>query len=259
MTANILNSIIDKKQTCYFISPHFDDAALSAGALMTYLHTYVPVVVINVFTEADTPPYTMSAKSFLKQCGFVDGQSLYKMRASEDTLALEQITREIINLHFTDALWRKKTNVNIFIKNFTSFFPELIHIYPTYYFHITRGVIYKDDFLTLQNVKKSLNAHIPNGVVFCPLGIGNHVDHILVKWACEDTFDNLIYWADYPYTYRQQIPQNDSSHFAQTFTFEVNDSIKRNFLKKYNTQYQALFGNNPPILGPEKFYVKSSL
>jgi len=54
MNNEIINNIIREKIPCFFISPHLDDAALSAGGLIAYLSQHTHVEVIDVFTEAKT-------------------------------------------------------------------------------------------------------------------------------------------------------------------------------------------------------------
>lgn len=252
MKKNILQSIIEQKKTCYFVSPHFDDAVLSAGALMTYLAAFTKIVVINIFTKSDASVSTFSAKTYTKQCGYTDAEQLYSDRANEDALVFKHIAHRIFNLGFTDALWRKKYRKDMFSRLFSSI-SEFQVIYPTYRFHIIKGTIAKQDMHTLDLIKAELQEIIMNrsSVIFCPFAIGNHVDHVMARRACEDIFSSVIYWSDFPYNLNEQYKTN---RFA-AFSFTENLSQKYELVKGYKTQYTAMFGKGFH-LRPETFLLK---
>lgn len=254
MTNNILKGIIEAGRTCYFISPHFDDAILSAGALMMFLAKYTSVVVVNVFTQSDTPPYTISARSYLKQCGYSDAKKLYEDRKQEDANALKGIADKIINLDFMDALWRKQPKTHRLVNYIKKVIPEFTHIYPTYYFHIVKGKIAKNDAFTLVQLEKELTTQVADGFVFCPLGIGNHVDHLLVRAVCEKLSNPLFYWSDFPYSIRGDNTKLNIGDDSQLFTFNHDLEEKKVIIQKYQTQYNALFGNKDLTLEKEMYY-----
>lgn len=240
MTEQLLQSIIKEKRTCYFVSPHFDDAVLSAGALITYLSQHTKIVIINVFTKSDESVNTFSAKTYLKQCGYTNATQLYIDREHEDAFVFKNIADKIINLGFVDALWRKKYKRGILSRLFSGI-PELQVMYPTYKFHVTRGSIARQDLKTLELIKIKLQECIKekNPVVFCPFGIGNHIDHIMTRKACEELYTDVIYWSDYPYN----LKKSEKTDAFISYSFEENLSHKQNLIKGYQTQYAAMFGN----------------
>ena len=61
----IISALEGKK--VFFVSPHLDDAVFSAGNLLLTLAEKTEIMVINVFTQADTKPYTYSAKKYLSR------------------------------------------------------------------------------------------------------------------------------------------------------------------------------------------------
>ncbi len=253
MTERIVQSIINQRKVCYFISPHFDDAILSAGALLTYLSKYTKIVVINVFTKAGEKPYTFSAKTYLKQCGYTDAKKLYTDRESEDAIVFKKIVNKIFNLGFTDALWRRKYMQGFLSKMFGNL-PEFQVIYPTYRFHVIRGIIADQDFKTLENIKIRLQKIIDteNGVIFCPFGIGNHIDHILARRACDELFNSNIYWSDFPYN----TVSSELIHNLHSFSFEENREEKKKMIAGYVTQYAAMFKDGLSFQ-PERFFIKT--
>lgn len=108
----ILDTIIRERIPCYFVSPHLDDAILSCGEIISYLAGKTPLTVATIFTEADEPPHTLSARAFLKQCGVLDARELFSRRRSEDIQVLGRVNATWRHFGAVDALWRKRKKVN---------------------------------------------------------------------------------------------------------------------------------------------------
>ena len=149
-----IKRIIKNKTRCIFISPHLDDAILSAGGLISYLSGKVPIEVINVFTNASRP-ITLSGRAIIKKSGFKDLESFYSARRQEDDKVLTRLDIKKTNLKLVDALFRKKIlgkkrNIELLGK----IFPEVLHIYPTYRLHVISGYISKQDVGTVKIIKK---------------------------------------------------------------------------------------------------------
>src|SRR3989338_4946817 len=198
MSNKLVKQILNKKFKCIFISPHFDDAVLSCGSLLMHLTGKTSITIINVFTKAHKKPYTLSARKFLKESnGGSDATVLFKERFKEDKNVLSSLNVKIINLGLVDALFRKKNNFNFLGK----VFPEINHIYPTYKWHVVRRISPHDHATTqLKKILKKFNGE--KILVFAPYGIGNHADHVITRKVCEDLFDNLILYSDFPYNLR---------------------------------------------------------
>jgi LmbE family N-acetylglucosaminyl deacetylase len=255
MNNESLQSIIKNKKTCYFVSPHFDDAVFSAGALMTYLSKYTDIVVVNIFTNAGGRPYTLSAKQYLKQCGFADAEKLFADREKEDKLALKGVVKKVINLGFVDALWRRKNKKDILSALFKNIAEALV-VYPTYRFHVLNKKIAGQDLETIVRIKKSLKDVInsENSVIFCPMGIGSHIDHVITSKVCEEQFSDVIYWSDFPYN----IKAEESINGLDSFSFDQDLRQKQQLSKKYVTQYDAIFKNGFTSQ-PERFFIKKDV
>lgn len=247
MNDSLVKKIIKNKLPCYFISPHLDDAALSAASLISFLSRRTSVTVINVFTSSDTGPSTLSARRFVGKTGYSTASALYAERRHEDSLAWKQLGVKVINLGFTDALWRRKQTSFI-----GKFLPEVDHVYPIYRLQIKSGKISPSDNALVNEVSDSIKTIVnnnPKSVVFCPYGVGNHVDHKVVKKAVERIF-NPVYWHDQHYLHFSK----DS--FPISFTFPINQSQKIKLLNQYKTQIGLLFpkGHIPEL--KEQFFYK---
>lgn len=255
----IVEKIIEEKIPCFFISPHLDDAVFSAGGLLLRLAFKTKVTLVNVFTEASGPSYTLSAKAFLNKCGdYHDALDLYRARKQEDAAACKELNADFVNLGLSDALFRKKKN-NYFKQNyFNEFLPELNHVYPTYRFHVVSGKIAQVDMDTaaeVENKFRAIERGLGRSYVFCPRGIGDHVDHIIVRESCKKVFSNLIFWDDFPYNCRTKGKENNVSELDRG-VFNISDIAdeKIRIMSFYKSQIKSIF---PDIsdLPPEVYHI----
>ncbi len=239
---SLSDQIIREKYTaCVFISPHLDDAALSAGNLMTDLvNEHIRVTVINVFTGMPDIRPSLSVKQNLKQSGFPSMKTLYNARIDEDEKALHTIGVRNVNLGFTEALLRQKPSGML-----ARFIPELSYVYPTYRFHIARGRISRLDADLTERISEALRPYGQSKtLIFCPFGTGNHVDHLIVRRAVE-LITQPVYWLDQPYLYRSGNAQ--STEIPKDYTLMKNPvdyTGKKQLISMYNTQVPALFAGS---------------
>lgn len=254
----IIKNIIRNKIHCYFISPHFDDAAFSAGGLISYLAGKVSVTVVNVFTKGDKGPYTLSSKAYLSRCGYKDANKLFAKRRKEDKQIFGNIGVTVINLGFTDGFWRKKEDKNEISRFFGRMVPELIHIYPTYKFHMGPDRISNHDSEIKTEIKDKLQELIQTEgrIIFCPVGIGKHIDHIIVRDVCSNTFDKLIYWSDFNYS--MQVTGKiqfiaDENLKMDYFNKEL--FSKRKLIEGYKSQKYAILPHGKIPILPDFYYL----
>lgn len=258
----LIKQIKLKKIKCYFISPHLDDAILSAGGLISYLASKTTVEVITIFTKPSPKPYTLSTKVFLKNCNFRDAEDLFNKRRLEDQYVFTKLNLNYHHLGFTDASWRKKINPNRILKVFSKIIPELIHIYPIYRNYLKKGVtsghVSNEDEQNVTLIKQKLNKIIKNKkniLIFCPIGIGLHVDHILVRNLCQNSFKNIIFWSDFPYSLTEK-PDDNFIMLNNLKKLQSDKKInyKNTLISLYKTQVDAMFPEkNIPIIN-EVFY-----
>lgn len=252
----LIEQIVKKQTPCFFISPHLDDAVLSAGDLISFLtEQKVPVNVITVFTEISEKPYTLSAKSFVRQCGYADADLLFADRRKEDKEILENLDIQTAHLGFIDATWRKKGNISSLRKSLSRFVPELGHRYPIHQLNVISGKIDSEDMPLIDKIGNAINKIIGgknNFRIFAPAAFGNHVDHTITRKACEKYFPKAILWSDFPYNMREN-DLMDISNYGR-FEWLKNPENKIALIKKYKTQFQAMFANGIPQI-PEIFYI----
>jgi LmbE family N-acetylglucosaminyl deacetylase len=168
-----------------YISPHLDDAVLSAGGLIhdqTRVGTRVEIwtLVCGFPPEADLSPF---AQVLHFQWGFSSAEETVRSRRAEDKRAAFIVGA--ITVHFDD-------------------FPDCIYrrgadgepLYPL--------DVFVDPHSAEADLPPKMTAALssrlePDDVLVCPLGIGGHVDHITVRKAVEELGRPLWYCADVPY------------------------------------------------------------
>ncbi len=236
-----------KAKKLFFVSPHLDDAALSAGALISSLSGKKDMTLINVFTSPSTAIPSFSVKKMLASCNAKDSQSLFKTRKIEDKKAFENTKIKIMNLDYTDALWRQRES------RLSKYLPEAGYVYPIFSLFAKSGKISSLDESMITKIKNDLVQIVGDSkeaLVFCPLGLGNHVDHLIVRRVVEELFHNVIFWSDFPYC------QTDSLSSRPSFTFTKMQAEKYEMVKKYKSQLSLLFPNGIPSNMTEAYYEK---
>lgn len=167
-----------------FISPHFDDVALScAGTLCQRLAEGAPCLVATVFTEMGEP-ITEYAREFNRECGLGadDTRLLWQLRRQEDRDAAVILNTRFVWLGFVDAIYRGyQSNAELF------------------------GIPKPEDRIVAERIAATivaLWAKTAAAVVYLPLAIGEHVDHQLCS-ALGVTLvaagAHVVFYEDYPY------------------------------------------------------------
>ena len=184
--------------------------------------------MVTAFTKAGKDKHSLSGLAYVKKCGYKLGQvnECFADRRKEDRKTFEKLGVEVKHLEFFDALWRKKRNLNYIEKLFSVFLNEFEFIYTTHRLHVAKGIIHPEDNYNLEKLKQKLKKIVGlsnKSIVFCPLGIGKHVDHIVVRQICSNTFPRVIYWSDYNYNLYHQ-PDKDfiAKESLREYRFEKN-------------------------------------
>jgi LmbE family N-acetylglucosaminyl deacetylase len=254
--------ITANKIKVYFISPHLDDAALSCGGLINYLSDKTSVSVVSVFTAVSSHPYTLSARAYLRQCKNPDAKKLFDQRKEEDRKIFNLRGVKTIHLDFIDAQWRKKDRLNFLERIVSRIIPEISHIYPIYRWHVVSGVISKLDKKMIDEIKEALSQIINSdqkSIVFCPLGIGKHVDHIITRECCLEIFDhNLGLWSDFPYNKKSVLVLPDKEKYDE-INYSFDKQKKKDLIRAYETQYDAMFPGDSINIEDERFYIKKDV
>jgi len=172
------------------MSPHLDDAVLSCGALLAHLAARHLITVATVFTAAAPPPWSLPARRQLRALGGADAEDFFAQRRAEDRDVLAGFGAAAVHLGFRDALFRRARRGPA---------------YPTFRFDAARGRVASCDAGLAAEVSARVNEIAQGheaGVIFAPLGVGRHVDHLITRQAACDLAGRIqiVYYSDFPYS-----------------------------------------------------------
>jgi LmbE family N-acetylglucosaminyl deacetylase len=168
-----------------YLSPHLDDAVLSAGGLI-YEQTQSGIPVeIWTFMCGYAPSGAVSSFAELQhaQWGFSSAEETIRMRRAEDKTAAVLVGASIVHFDFLDCIYRRGTNGEwLYYDIFVPPHPE-------------------DAGIPAQ-IAAAISARLqPADVLVCQLSVGSHVDHVLVRQGAELLGYPLRYDIDVPYIF----------------------------------------------------------
>ncbi len=172
-----------------FISPHLDDAILSCGGLIARLAERGAHPRIITLCTADAPLQALSplARAIHAEWGL--GDQPYPARRQEDVAACALIGAEHVHCGLEDAIYRCDAAGHSLYTTTAALLSGQVHPY--------------DWAEHLPRIKAALRPLLRTArVVYCPLSLGGHVDHVLARSAVEATVDEdttLVYYEDFPY------------------------------------------------------------
>jgi LmbE family N-acetylglucosaminyl deacetylase len=168
-----------------YLSPHFDDVALSCGGLLWEQAQAGDTAAVWTVCAAEVPPGSLSpfAQSLHERWG-TELATIVQRRA-EDVRSIHLLGAGARYFGFPDCIYRRDADSGVHLyASEEALFGEL---HPT------------EDSLVAQ-LSTELAQEIPVGAqVVAPLALGGHVDHRLVRAAAEKLETPLWYYADYPY------------------------------------------------------------
>lgn len=227
-----------KSENYIFISPHLDDAILSAGALIHYLSSSKKIKIITVFTKA-SKKNTDATEQFVRSCHHTNNGRLFFDRRKEDKKICQYLKVGHLHLGFTDALWRDS------YRSMEEVFSSRIN-----------NTKKESDLEKLITRKlKKIVKNIEDAIIFAPLSIGNHIDHRMINKICRDNFVNTIYWEDYPYNLKSNpseelVKKNSLSYFE----FDQDLYVKDKLIRFYKSQIPSLFPDKLIPLKKERYH-----
>jgi LmbE family N-acetylglucosaminyl deacetylase len=166
-----------------YLSPHLDDAALSAGGLI-YEQTQAGIPV-EIWTFMCGDPhlseYSPFAQLLHKMWGFTDAEEAMRERRIEDKNAAAILGAKTFHFDFLDCIYRRGKN------------GEWL------YQEISIPARADDVDLPVQIASAIAPRLQPDDVLVAQLAVGSHIDHVLVRQAAELLGRPLIYDIDMPY------------------------------------------------------------
>lgn len=214
-----------------YLSPHLDDAVLSAGGLIRLqADAGMPVEIWTFMAglppDEDVPEF---ARLMHTIWGFQTVEQAIRTRRLEDLEAASRLGARAVHFDFLDCIYRRGRNGE---------------------------PLYSDVFVPLQPDDADLPRRIaevltgrlqPDDQLVCQLAIGRHVDHLIVRHAAELLHRPLIYDADVPYVLNHPNElQPAITGFAETLE-PVSEAAFRcwvSAIECYASQVDSVFGSH---------------
>ena len=168
-----------------YLSPHLDDASLSAGGwIYEQTQAGIPVEIWTIMCgfppDNELSPY---AQFMHNQWGMESAEAVVRGRRQEDINSAKILGATVQHFDFLDCIYRRDKDGNwLYDSIFIDPLPQ------------------EDDFpkQIADEISKRLN---PDDKLVCQFGIGKHVDHVIVRRAAELLNKPLLYVADIPYLF----------------------------------------------------------
>ncbi len=206
-----------------YISPHLDDAVLSAGGLIyDQVQSGVPVEIWTML--AGSPPereYSLFAQLQHSMWGVTTAEAAISARREEDQKAAAILGARAVHFDFLDCIYRRGSD------------GEWL------YSDITVPPHAEDAALPGQIADAILKRLQPEDKAVCQLTVGSHVDHILVRQAAEKTGLHLYYDIDLPYFFSKPEEYEPKSSGMRASVQPITDhSLKawQDAVLEYNSQ-----------------------
>ena len=173
-----------------YLSPHLDDAVLSAGGLIyEQTKSAIPVEIWTFMCgyPPDLPEeeYSSFAQLLHMQWGFSSAREGIRIRREEDQSAAIRMGARVVHFDFLDCIYRRGANGDWL------------------YYEISDPPREEDAEIPSQ-IAEAVSARLrPDDVLVCQISVGSHVDHVLVRQAAELLRRPLLYDADIPYLFEK--------------------------------------------------------
>lgn len=168
-----------------YLSPHLDDAVLSAGGLIWEQVAAGDSVEIWTLCAGDPPPpYPPFAQELHLRWG-VDGAQASAMRRAEDQAACHVLGAAFRHSPLPDCIYRRLPGSDrpVIVQRDDLFAP-----FP------------EQENALVDDIAAWVQTGLPAGArLVAPLALGGHIDHRLVRAAAERLGRDLWYYPDYPY------------------------------------------------------------
>ncbi|HSG41649.1 MAG TPA: PIG-L family deacetylase [Anaerolineales bacterium] len=168
-----------------YLSPHLDDAVLSAGGFIyEQTKSSTPVEIWTFMAGYPTDnEYSPFAEFLHQQWGFSSAEETIQSRREEDRNAVSLVGATTVHFDFLDCIYRRNEKGE----------------WPYYEIYLPPQEMDAD---LPQQIADAITPRLkPDDVLVCQLSVGSHVDHVLVRQAAELLGRPLLYDIDVPYIF----------------------------------------------------------
>lgn len=188
------------------------------------------VLIATIFSGYPTNDYVPS-QPFRDLFPSYSPVELVRRRHKEDQDACQSLGARSIHFHHPEAIFRHHNKTIAYRTCKDLFKPN-----PD------------EQSLCIQKIQHDLRSLPKSKRIFCPLGAGSHVDHVILREAAYTVFGNQInYYREYPYSVKpQDRPRKRNNRYVlnKTILLDANTlQMKVNAILLYKTQLPILFHN----------------
>jgi LmbE family N-acetylglucosaminyl deacetylase len=227
-----------------YLSPHFDDVALSCGGLVWEQVQSGELVSIWTICASEPPSEILSPFAQALHTRWETSQNATTRRRAEDAISCRRLGAGSQYFSISDCIYRRHPQSGQFMyASETSL----------------NGPLHPGEIALIDHLKTELEQSMPpDATLICPLALGAHVDHQLTRLAAEQLGRISWYYPDFPYVlrYKSHLEQMEregweselfpitsagllawqdsiSAHASQISTFWLNDQEMRKSISDY--------------------------
>jgi LmbE family N-acetylglucosaminyl deacetylase len=185
-----------------YLSPHFDDVALSCGGLLWEQSHSNQQVNIWTMCAAEPPSGDLSPFAEELHARWQIGLNAPAQRKKEDILSCQRLGAGSRYFSIPDCIYRRHPQTAEFMYASES---------------SLKGPLHPGDTQLVQELSKKIGISLQSdAILVCPLALGTHVDHQLSRLAAEGSGFVHWYYADFPYVirYQDQLEQLEQEGWA---------------------------------------------
>jgi LmbE family N-acetylglucosaminyl deacetylase len=169
-----------------FLSPHFDDVIFSCGGLIYELVLQKQAVSIITIFAGQPPGGPLSAFAESLHARWETDENVVDKRLNEDLSASKYLGTPSIHFEYPDCIYRRNPKTGTWLINENR---DLFNSQP------------ETEWLLISRIASQLRAILPETMrIICPISLGNHIDHQIVRLAAETLPNSLCYYPDFPYS-----------------------------------------------------------
>jgi LmbE family N-acetylglucosaminyl deacetylase len=222
-----------------YISPHLDDAVLSAGGLISEQTRAGLEVEIWTFMCGFPPNDELSpfAQVLHYQWGISAAAEVVAARRAEDVNAARIVGAKAVHFDYLDCIYRRGKNSEWLYSDV--FVPS-----------------HQDEVDLPARIAESISARLkPDDKLVCQLALGSHLDHVHVRRAVELLQKPILYDVDIPYLFNSPDELTPNTAGMKETAYRVSETGLKSWqdaIAAYTSQLGTLFEN------PEEMRAKIS-
>ena len=211
-----------------YLSPHLDDAILSAGGLIyEQTRANIPVEIWTVFCGfPNHKELSQYARTLHTMWDTSSARKTVRIRRAEDKCAASIVGAKVVHFNFWDCIYRRLPNGEWLYDDVFAPIHEADADIPARIVHAISPHLAADDTLV------------------CQLALGSHVDHLLARRAAEKLGRPLQYVTDVPYVFNhpeELAPKTEGMNDDAQKISEAGLAAWMDAISAYKSQIFSLF------------------